>query len=115
MIAAFTRFFPNREHFDEVLERAVVMARDEEKCRVGCLETRLFCDRDGGEITTVSLWESMEILEEYLVKVTSDGSLMEFQSHYLRREIDTNVYETVDLGANAQLPKETELQRRFGT
>ena len=61
MIAVFTRYYPHRENFDEVLELAAALARDEKRQRVGCFETRLFCDREGGEIKSVSLWENITL------------------------------------------------------
>ncbi len=115
MIAVFTRYYPHRENFDEVLELAAALARDEKRQRVGCFETRLFCDREGGEIKSVSLWENKEIFDAYVDVIIADGSLMEFQSRYLRREIDTQSYDTVDMGVIGQLPHDTELQCRFGT
>ena len=62
MIAVFTRYYPHRENFDEVLELAAALARDEKRQRVGCFETRLFCDREGGEIKSVSLWKTKRSL-----------------------------------------------------
>ncbi|MCG7622467.1 MULTISPECIES: antibiotic biosynthesis monooxygenase [unclassified Epibacterium] len=115
MIAVITKYYPLRDKFDEVLDCAAALARDESGRRVGCYETRLFAARESGEIKSISLWHSQQVFEDYLDAVVSGDDLMEFQSTYLRREIDTQVYETVDTELSASLASDMAPECRTGT
>jgi len=115
MIAVITKYYPLRDKFDEVLDCATRLARDETGTRIGCYETRLFASRESGEIKSVSLWENALVFEAYIDLVVTGDQLLEYQAKYMRREIDTQIYETVDTGVIGQLPQDTELDRRHGS
>ncbi|PRZ45021.1 hypothetical protein [Tritonibacter scottomollicae] len=112
MIAVITKYYPLHARFEEVLNLATALSKDNKGLRKGCYETRLYASPEHGEIKSVSLWENREIFEAYLDHVISGDELLEFQSTYMRREIDTRIYETIDTGVIGQFPIETELERR---
>ncbi|NIZ13900.1 hypothetical protein [Phaeobacter sp. HF9A] len=107
MIAVITRYYPLREMYDEVLERTENFARDDNKERVGCYETRLFASRTTGEIISVSLWQSKDVFDTYIDGLIQGDNLLQFQETFMRREIDTQIYDAVDTGVAGHLPENT--------
>ena len=111
MIAVMTKYSPLKNKFDEVLTFAIELAQDKKGARSGCFETQLFSSVDTCEIQSLSFWESRQAFDAYLDVAVSGDSLMEFQSEYLRDEIQSQIYETVDLGQNSFASQDNNIRQ----
>ncbi|WP_176695465.1 antibiotic biosynthesis monooxygenase [Phaeobacter sp. B1627] len=101
-----TKYRPQKHKFDEVMTFATDLAQDKKGLRKGCIETQLFLSVDAEEIRTLSFWESREAFDTYLDIAVKGDALMEFQSTYLREEIQPQIFDPINLRESRFLPQD---------